>query len=145
MKSKQLHDETEGKRNWVLAYKKGDRIVQELMNFAENQNLKSAYFMAIGALKEATLAYFDWEKKEYQDISIDEQVEVLSLIGNISKKGDDYKIHIHVTLGREDGSVRGGHLKEGTVRPTLELFLNEGAKKITKSKDEETGLALMDL
>ena len=64
--------------------------------------------------------------KRYQDIPVNEQVEVLMLAGDIAWKEDgEPVIHAHVVVGRQDGSTRGGHLKKAIVRPTLELVLEE--------------------
>lgn len=37
-----------------------------------------------------------------------------------------------------------GHLKEGQVRPTLEILITETPKALQRVKDPETGLALID-
>ena len=42
-----------------------------------------------------------------------EQVEVLSLIGDVALKDGEPKVHAHVVVGRSDGSTRGGHLMDG--------------------------------
>ncbi len=90
-----------------------------------------------------TLGYFDWETKEYQKIPVREQVEVLSLIGDVALKDGEPKVHAHVVVGRSDGSTRGGHLLEAHVRPTLEVILTESPAHLRKQIDEESGLALI--
>ncbi|HET6528719.1 MAG TPA: PPC domain-containing DNA-binding protein [Balneolaceae bacterium] len=145
MKSKFIQKESQKAKTQALIFSTGDAVVSELIDFAGNKGLKSAYFTAIGAFSEATLFYYDWESREYQEIPVNEQVEVLSLMGNITESDGKPKIHIHVTLGRVDGSVIGGHLKEAKVRPTLELFLSEGSEKLQRTHDEKTGLALINL
>ena len=52
-------------------------------------------------------------------------------------------IHAHAVLGRRDGAAVAGHLQEGYVRPTLEVIVTESPKHLCKSKDVETGLALI--
>jgi predicted DNA-binding protein with PD1-like motif len=76
-----------------------------LTRFAEEQRIGAASFTAIGAFSEADLGYFDWEKKDYERIPVREQVEVLSLIGDIALDGDRRKVHAHVVLGRRDGAA----------------------------------------
>ena len=92
-----------------------------------------------------TLGYFDWESKEYQKIPVREQVEVLSLIGDVALKDGEPKVHAHVVVGRSDGSTRGGHLLDAHVRPTLEVILVQSPAHLRKHHDEESGLALIDL
>ena len=36
-----------------------------------------------------------------------------------------------------------GHLQEGHVRPTLEIIVTESPTHLRKTKDEESGLALI--
>ena len=90
------------------------------------------------------LAYFDWPTKKYQEIPVNEQVEVLMLAGDIAWKDDgEPVVHAHVVVGRSDGSTRGGHLKKAHVRPTLELVLVEYPKHLERKHDAETGLTLI--
>lgn len=97
----------------------------------------------IGAVSEATLGYFAWEKKDYEHIAVDEQVEVLALVGDISVEGEKKKVHAHVVLGRRDGSACGGHLLAAKVRPTLEVILTESPSYLRRVHDRESGLALI--
>ena len=110
MKAKALlaSDET----SFALVFEKGDEVMRELTAFAASRRLSAAHFTAIGALSDATLGYFDRAKKEYKKISIREQVEVLSLVGDIALEGSDPKVHAHIVLGKSDGTAHGGHLIE---------------------------------
>ena len=99
-----------------------------LVEFARQNRLGAGHFTAIGAFRDVTLGYFDWEKKDYKKIPVDEQVEVLSLIGDVALKDGEPKVHAHVVVGRSDGSTRGGHLLEAHVRPTLEVILDRVAR-----------------
>lgn len=142
MKAKLLNDDTE--RVFALVYETGDEVVAGLKAFAKEHRPRSAHFTAIGAFSDAVLAYFDWETKQYQDIPVKEQVEVLTLSGDIAWKEDgEPVVHAHVVLGRSDGSTRGGHLKSAHVRPTLELVLVEYPKHLERRHDPRTGLALI--
>ena len=91
------------------------------------------------------LGYFDRERKEYEEIPVDEQVEVLSLVGDVALDPDGAPVvHAHAVLGKRDGSTAGGHLLEGHVRPTLEVMLIESPAHLRKRHDPETGLALIE-
>jgi predicted DNA-binding protein with PD1-like motif len=88
--------------------------------------------------------YFDWEKKEYQRIPVREQVEVASLIGDVAMApSGGPALHIHLVIGKGDGSAMAGHLGEAHVRPTLEVILTESPVHLRKAKDPATGLALI--
>jgi predicted DNA-binding protein with PD1-like motif len=138
-----IHHQSE--RSFALAFEKGDEVVSTLTRFAREQELGGAHFTAIGAFSEVTLGYFDRERKDYRKIPVTEQVEVLSLIGDVAMDGDAPKIHAHVVVGKADGSTLGGHLLEGRVWPTLELVLTDLPRQMHRRIDRETGLALLDL
>jgi predicted DNA-binding protein with PD1-like motif len=145
MRSKQLHEEN-GQKTFALVFDTGDEVVSGLTGFAEENGLDAASFTAIGAFGAATLGYFDMEKTEYETIPVHEQVEVLSLLGDIApEEGDGPRVHAHVVLGRRDGTTRGGHLLEARVRPTLEVVLTESPEHLRRKTDAQTGLPLIEL
>jgi predicted DNA-binding protein with PD1-like motif len=143
MKTKLLH-EADGKRTFAVILQTDDEAMGCLREFAEKERLGGAQVTAIGALRRARLAYFDWEAKAYQPIEVGEQVEVASLVGDIAI-GPDGKpsVHVHAVLGRRDGSAMAGHLEEAHVRPTLEVIVTESPAHLCKARDSESGLALI--
>lgn len=128
---------------YCLVFDSGDEVVSTLEAFAREHGLTAARFTAIGAFSEAKLGYFDWERKQYEEIPVAEQVEVLTLAGDIALKEGEPAVHAHVVVGRRSGEARGGHLLEARVRPTLELVLVESPAHLRKKHDPETGLALI--
>ena len=144
MRSKLIQEEG-GEKTFALVFDMGDEVVSEITNFARENALDAATLTAIGAFSSATLGYFDLVRKEYEKIPVEEQVEVLSLIGDIALNEGEPELHAHVVLGRRDGTTRGGHLLEAHVLPTLEVVLVESPDHLKKRTDEETGLALIDL
>jgi len=137
--------EGEGERTWVVVLSTGDEVTASLLAFAKNQQLTAARFTAIGAFSEATLGYFDWSSKTYERIPLREQVEVLSLVGDIALERVEPKIHAHVVVGKHDGSAHGGHLLEARVRPTLEVMLVESPALLRRVFDPASGLALIHI
>lgn len=125
-------------RRFILVFDKEDDVLATLRAFAEEHGVRGASFVALGAFRTATVAYWNPATKEYEHIAVDEQVEVLSLAGNIGSK-----IHAHVTLARRDGSAIGGHLIAATVFPTLEMTVTVYEEAIERGTDEETGLSLI--
>jgi predicted DNA-binding protein with PD1-like motif len=134
-----------GERVFAVIFQTGDDPVAGLTRFAEEQKLGASAFTAIGAFNEATLGYFDWEKKDYERIPVREQVEVLALVGDIALQDGKPKLHAHVVLGKRDGSACGGHLLAARVRPTLEVIVSESPAHLRRKHDPVTGLALIDL
>jgi uncharacterized protein len=143
MKAK-LIDET-GQKTFAVIFDKGDEFVRELTSFAQENDLGASHFTAIGAFRDVTLGYFDRDSKKYKEIPIEEQVEVLSLVGDIALKDKDPQIHAHVVVGKADGTAHGGHILRAHVWPTLEVVLTESPKHLSRTTDAETGLALIDL
>ena len=127
----------------VLVFQTGDEVVSTLEAFAREHEITAARFTAIGAFSEAKLGYFDWERKEYEEVPLAEQVEVLTLAGDVALKDCEPSVHAHVVLGKRDATAHGGHLLEARVRPTLELVLVESPAHLRKEHDPETGLALI--
>ncbi len=143
MKAKLLHDAAQ--RTFAVVFDANDEVVGGLRAFASEWSLFASSFTAIGAFRSVTLGYFNWEKKDYDKIRIEEQVEVLALIGNIARKGNEPGIHAHVVVGKRDGTAHGGHLLEARVRPTLEVVVRESPEFLIRVPDETTGLALISL
>ena len=127
-------------RHLLLVFDKGDDVLATLRAFAESHAIRGASFVALGAFQSATIAYWNPATKEYEHIAVDEQVEVLSCVGNISLD----KIHAHVTLGRRDGSAIGGHLIAATVFPTLEMTVVVYGETIVRGTDAATKLSLIE-
>jgi uncharacterized protein len=144
MRSRLIHSEG-GEKTFVLVFDTGDEVASGITTFAGENDLDAASITAIGAFSGATLGYFDIVRKEYEKIPVEEQVEVLSLIGDIALNEGEPELHAHVVLGRRDGTTKGGHLLEAHVRPTLEVVLIESPDHLKKTTDEETGLALIDV
>ncbi len=143
MKWKKLGEDASA--GYVIIFSTGDEVASGLLDFARNRKITAAHFTAIGALSRAKLGYFDWNSKKYLSNAIEEQVEVLSLIGDIALDGDQPKVHAHMVLGKRDGTAWGGHLLEAQVRPTLEVMLEESPAHLVKKIDPESGLALIAL
>ena len=143
MRSKLLH--RDGGATYAVVFDTGDEVISGLTTFAKEHRLEASDFTALGAFSSALLGFFEVEQKEYRKIPIEEQVEVLTLVGNITLDDGEPKVHVHVVLGCADGTTRGGHLLEGYARPTLELMLSEAPVQLRRRFDAASGLALIRL
>jgi predicted DNA-binding protein with PD1-like motif len=144
MKTKLLNRGPE--RSYAVVLATGEEPIECLTRFARDEKLDCARFTAIGAFSDAVLAFFDVHTREYQHLPIEQQTEVLSIVGDVAL-GPDGKpqLHAHAVLGRRDGSTFGGHLIRAHVRPTLEVMLVEAPSYLRRRIDATTGLALIDL
>ena len=143
MQSKLLQNDAT--RTFAVVLDPGEEVTEGLLRFAREHDLSAARLTALGAFERATLAFFDVDDRDYEEIPIDEQVEVLTLTGNITRHEGAPKLHAHAVLGKRDGTTRGGHLLEAYVRPTLEVMLVETPSHLERQMDEETGLPLLRL
>ena len=144
MKARLINDGPQ--KTFVLILETGDEAVSSIERFAREQRLTAAQLTGIGAFSDLVLGFFDWNSKDYKKIPVQQQVEVVSLIGDVAA-GPDGKpaLHPHVVVSRADGTALGGHLLKAHVRPTLEVVLTESPAHLRKRKDPESGLALIDL
>ena len=129
--------------SFLIAFDKDDDVLDTLRTFAESNRIRGGYFIAIGGFRSATIAYWNPATKEYEHIEVGEQVEVVSMAGDVGVTDAETKLHAHVTLGRRDGSTIGGHLVKATVFPTLEMHLIDYGTEVVRATDEETGLSLI--
>ncbi len=143
MNSKLLQQH-EGRRTFALILDKGDEVLSSIGNFVIQEKISTAQLTAIGALSDVMLKYFDWDEKRYREIPVREQVEVASLLGDVALDPDGKPtLHIHLVVGKRDGSALAGHLGQAHVRPTLEVIIDEQPAYLQKTSDPETGLALI--
>lgn len=131
-------------KTYVLIFETGDELAAGLKKFAAEQKLAGSSFKAIGAFSAVKLAWFDWKTKKYQtSVDLEEQVELLSMIGDIALKDGQPQVHAHVVIGKSNGAALGGHLLQATVRPTCEVILTESPQHLQKRIDPDSGLALI--
>jgi len=131
-------------RTYVLVFETGDEIAGVLKQFAKEHHLAGSSFKAIGALSDAKVGWFNWQTKKYEIAAeLHEQIEVLSLIGDIALHDAGPEVHAHMVVGKKDGTAHGGHLLEAHVRPTLEVILTESPQPLQKKYDPDSGLALI--
>jgi predicted DNA-binding protein with PD1-like motif len=128
----------------ILVMEAGDEPLGELERWARAHEVTAARITAVGAFRDATLGWYDLEQQSYREIAVTQQVEVLSFLGDVALGEDGAPaIHVHVVVGMADGATRGGHLLRATVRPTLEVVVDEAPVELRKRFVPEFGLALI--
>jgi uncharacterized protein len=129
---------------YVVVFHNGDEALSGLTDFAIQNHIVDAHFTAIGAISGAILGWLDLPNKQYRAIPVDEQVEVLSMIGDIATYNGKPVVHTHVVLGRPDGSTVGGDVWELHVNPTLEVFVTANTTPLKKKPDDASGMKFID-
>ena len=132
-----------GLRTFAIVLDTGDEAMASLASFAETHQLQASHFTAIGAFSRVVVGYFDWQQKDYRKTAIDDQVEVLSLLGDVTMEERKRNVHAHIVVSRADATAYGGHLIEGHVRPTLEIVLTETPAHLRRRFDARSGLTLI--
>lgn len=127
-----------------LRVERGEELVEKVQEYCRANNITAGWVNGLGACDHAVISYYDLEKKEYIKHELEEEFELLSLIGNISVVDDKPFMHAHVTLGNRDKTVIGGHLHMMRISGTGEILITKFDAELTRSKDTTTGLSLLD-
>ena len=143
MKSKILNRSAQ-ETTYAVIFGSGDEVFSGLTQFAEENHIVAARITGIGAVRSATLGWFDPQRKTYRRILIDHQSEVLSLLGDIAIYQGRPVVHVHMVVGFGDGTAHGGHLLQASVQPTLEVIVTAYPQALYKKFDSEKGLAVID-
>jgi predicted DNA-binding protein with PD1-like motif len=105
---------------------KGDEIISGLLDFAEKNHIKNGHFTGVGAIDKATLRWSDPVNKTPSKTEINEEAEVVSLVGSIAQDKDGKPaVHAHTVFALQDGSTRGGHLQSARVSIIAEIFVTD--------------------
>jgi predicted DNA-binding protein with PD1-like motif len=140
-----ISTQSDGAKTYVLVLLQGDQVQAAILAFAKDQHVVSAHFSAIGAVRDPEVAWFDESRKQYKAMSLHEQMEVLTLSGDIALGvAGQPVVHTHLVLARSDGEAWGGHLIEATVSPTIELYVTTYPEPLHKRLDPATDLQLID-
>lgn len=124
----------------VLSIERGEELFATLKQFLSDNDSAAGFFSGLGAAGHLELAYYNLKTREYERQTIDEEVEILSLQGNVAWKDEELILHIHGVFGRRDLSTFGGHLFSLSVSGVCELHFTVLPKKMMRAFDEATGL-----
>lgn len=121
-------------------------LIDAITKLVKTYNIKAGLLNCIGAFKKFTIGYFDLDKKEYKLETFDENVELVSCLGNIAYKNGKPIIHAHVSVGRPDFSIIGGHLSQPSIiSVTGEIYILEIDQKLNRSLDPQFNLSLLNI
>ncbi|MFX0023172.1 MAG: PPC domain-containing DNA-binding protein, partial [Candidatus Hermodarchaeota archaeon] len=138
--------ETKLKRIIVAKVEPDEDLIDSIIKLVKEYDIKSGVINCIGALKKFTLGFYDINSKNYNFKTFEEYVELISCIGNISYKDKDPIIHLHVSLGRSDYTVIGGHLTQPSIiSVTGEVKVIEIEQKLLRREDPQFDLSLLNL
>jgi len=138
--------ETKLDRVIVARIHPNEDLIDEITKIARLHEIKGGLINVIGAFKKVTLGYFDLRSKDYEFKTLEEDVELWSAMGNLSRKDGEPIIHLHVMVGKKDYSILGGHLGQPSIiSVTGEVYIYEVNQEIQRAQDPQFGLSLLDL
>ena len=130
---------------FMVRLDRGEEIIETLKQFCKDMNIKSGSITGIGATNKATVGLFDVEAKKYHSKELVGNFEIAPLYGNISMKGNEVYLHIHINLCDSDHTSFGGHLSFAIVSATVEVIIDVIDEKMDREFDKKTGLNLLKL
>ncbi len=120
----------------------GNMINKAFEEYAETNEIGSAWLSGIGALKDPEVGYYSMQTKSYQHKIFPGNYELLSLSGNISIKEGKYFSHTHITFSDTNYQVFGGHLFDAKITAAGEFIMMPGTKNINREINSDIGLSL---
>ena len=134
-----------GTDKFVLRLESGDDILQSIRQFATAKRLSASLLEGIGSLSKVKLGHYDFKTKKYSYETFEDDLEILNLSGNIASMSRQPLPHVHVTLGRRDFSVIGGHMDEGSSANMVEVGIWKLPGRLVKARDDQIGLNVLQL
>jgi uncharacterized protein len=113
---------------------RGQDLKKEIKKFASENNIKAgAIVTSVGCVTKATVRMAGAKTTN----NYSEPLEIVSLVGTLSTED----CHLHASFSKEDGTVIGGHLKDGCiVDTTAEIIIAEFNEfQFTTEPDQTTG------
>jgi predicted DNA-binding protein with PD1-like motif len=127
-------------------FRHGADLLEEITGVCGEHDIRLGRVEAIGAVKKASIGFYDQQARTYAYLTLDKEMEITKLSGNVSVKDGQVFVHAHVTLADDTGRAYGGHLAPGTIvfacECVIEAFEGPALERVL---DDETGLALWDI
>lgn len=120
-------------------------LMESLMAACRERGLTCAAIQIVGALRKASLSFYGQDDRTYVPRLLNEPLEILSGLGNLSLKGGKPFIHLHLCLANRDCQAFGGHAQPGCVVFTAEAFITPlPGQSLNRVFDDPTGLFLWE-
>lgn len=134
---------TKTPQGYLIRFIKGEELPGAFESFCESENIKGGFFHALGAVTSVELACYHLDRKEYTYKKLDEELEIVSLTGNVAIVDNKPVIHMHGVVSDKNFQCFGGHVKSAVIGATCEMYITDFEKEVTRKMDEEIGLKLL--
>jgi predicted DNA-binding protein with PD1-like motif len=128
---------------WVVSINIGEEVVETLKKFCKDNKIKLGTINGIGAVKKATIGFYNLETKKYHPKELDGDYEITSLSGNISTMDGEVYLHLHINLADSTYNTFGGHLNSAVIGGVGEIIIEEIDGEIEREFNEKVGLNLL--
>ena len=128
----------------VLRAQKGEEVVSLLTRLIDEEKITCGRVTGIGATDKITIGLYNVTTQEYHKATIEEEMEILSLSGNLTRKDGNPYVHVHGAFATLD-KVYGGHVNEVWISATAEIIIDVIDLVVERETDKETGLNLIKL
>ncbi len=130
-------------RLFVVRIDHNEDLLIELSKLALKENIKSAFFMMLGAAGSAQLVTGPKEKAVPPDImwsSFNDAREIIGA-GNIFWENSAPRIHLHAAAGNSKGMVMGCIRKAAEAFMVVEIFIIEIDITVERKVDKKIGFS----
>lgn len=128
---------------YVLRLNRGEEILASITDLCRKENIKSALVSGIGATQSVEAGFYSFKKKKYCGYCFNQNMEILSLLGNITSKDNEPYLHLHIVVSNDEGEAFGGHLTKAVISVTAEIFIDTLDLDINREPDSLTGINLI--
>ncbi len=141
MKIKKLTDA------YLIRLERGEELIASLIEFANSEQVKGGFLHGLGGAESASIGIYKIDTdKQYHFTDFEEELEVISLNGNIATDADDQvMVHCHATISGADLKTFGGHVKKMVIAGTCEIFVDTRTGPLSRVMDDSIGLKLLDI
>ena len=118
-------------------------IIEYLTEFCAKNKIFCAALNIIGATSKITIGFYDQKSHKYYPKTFEQEMEIVSCMGNVSLKDGKPFLHLHAVMGDTELRCWGGHLFPGSQVFAAEARVQElkGGQRV-RMPDAATGLAL---
>ena len=129
----------------IVRLDRGEEVVSSLLKIIKDENLQGGFVSAIGAADLIEVGLYEVEKQQYKSKRFEGDFEIISCLGNVSRKDGEPYLHLHMSFGDKDFNVYGGHLSYCRISGTFECVIGLTKSAIERMKDSKTGLNIFKI
>lgn len=129
---------------YVVVLQKGELLHECLRDFMLQTGTMTAWIQGLGASIELEIGYYDLELQTYKWKQFTGPYEITALQGNVVRDAQNMPVfHLHGSFSDNECKGIGGHINRLVVGGTCEVLVRPVKTRVTRVKDEGTGLHLL--